>query len=101
MSCECAGTGAQLCGCCAGVTQDTPVAVVNRPALPAISYRIGTYATFMASMQAALSSSSYPALASLKTRDPGDFSIALIDAWAEVLDIITFYTERLANEAYL
>ena len=24
-----------------------------------------------------------------------------IDAWSEVLDILTFYTERLANEAYL
>jgi hypothetical protein len=28
-------------------------------------------------------------------------SIALVDAWSEVLDILTFYTERLANEAYL
>jgi hypothetical protein len=79
----------------------TPVAVVNRPALPAISYRVGTYPTFLASMEAALSSSNYPALAGLRTRDSGDFSIALVDAWAEVLDIFTFYTERLANEAYL
>jgi hypothetical protein len=83
------------------VTQETPVAVVNRSALPAISYRVGTYPTFFASMQAALSSSSYPALASLRTRDSSDFSIALVDAWSEVLDILTFYTERLANEAYL
>ncbi len=29
------------------------------------------------------------------------FLIALVDAWSEVLDILTFYTERLANEAYL
>ena len=101
MSCGCQDSGTQLCGCCAGVTQETPVAVVNRAALPAISYRVGTYPTFRASMVAALSSSSYPALAGLRTRDSGDFSIALIDAWAEVLDILTFYTERLANEAYL
>jgi hypothetical protein len=52
-------------------------------------------------MEAALSSSSYPALAGLRTRDRRDFSVALVDAWAEVLDILTFYTERLANEAYL
>jgi hypothetical protein len=83
------------------VTQETPVAIANRPALPAISYRVGTYPTFLASMEAALSSSEYPALAGLRTRDSSDFSIALIDAWAEVLDILTFYTERLANEAYL
>ena len=52
-------------------------------------------------MVAALSSSNVPALAGLRTRDSSDFSIALVDAWSEVLDILTFYTERLANEAYL
>jgi hypothetical protein len=49
-------------------------------------------------------SSADPALASLaalRTRDPGDLSIALLDSWATVLDILTFYSERLANEAFL
>jgi len=101
MSCGCTTAGAQLCGCCTGVTQLTPVAIANRPALPAIGYRVGVYATFLASMEAALSGSNVPALAGLRTRSSGDFSIALIDAWSEVLDILTFYTERLANEAYL
>lgn len=101
MSCTCQSTGAQQCGCCAGVTQLTPAVIVNRPLLPAIAYRVGTYPTFFASMQALLSGSEYPALAGLRTRSSGDFSIALIDAWSEVLDILTFYTERLANEAYL
>ncbi len=90
-----------MCGCCTGVTQLTPVAIANRPALAAISYRVGVYATFLASMEAALSGSAVPALAGLRTRSSGDFSIALVDAWSEVLDILTFYTERLANEAYL
>lgn len=90
-----------MCGCCTGVTQLTPVAIANRPALAAIGYRVGVYATFLASMEAALSGSAVPALAGLRTRSSGDFSIALIDAWSEVLDILTFYTERLANEAYL
>jgi hypothetical protein len=27
--------------------------------------------------------------------------IALIDAWATVADMLTFYPEQLANEAYL
>jgi hypothetical protein len=90
-----------MCGCCSGVMQLTPALVVNRPALPAIAYRVGAYPTFLASMQVALSRSTVPALASLRTRAGNDFSMALIDAWAEVLDILTFYTERLANEAYL
>ena len=101
MSCGCQSTGEQLCGCCTGIAQLTPAVIVNRPALTAIAYRVGTYATFLATMEAALSGSNVPALAGLRTRSNGDFSIALLDAWSEVLDILTFYTERLANEAYL
>ena len=95
-----AGAGAP-CGCCSGLTQETPEAIANRPALPAIAYRAGRHATFNASMLADLSGSSYPALAPLRTRDSADFSIALLDAWAVTLDILAFYQERLANEAYL
>jgi hypothetical protein len=101
MSCSCQDTGANLCGCCAGVTDATPATISNRPGLPTIQYRVGRYATFIETMQAALSSSNAPALTGLRTRSPQDFSLALVDAWSEVLDILTFYTERLANEAYL
>jgi Baseplate J-like protein len=52
-------------------------------------------------MLARLSSAAYPALASLKTRDDDDFTIAFLDASAVMLDILSFYQERLANESYL
>ena len=52
-------------------------------------------------MLARLSSADYPALAALKTRDDDDFTIALLDASSMMLDILTFYQERLANESYL
>ncbi len=52
-------------------------------------------------MLARLSSSDYPALAKLKTRNDDDFTVAFLDATAIVLDILTFYQERLANESYL
>jgi hypothetical protein len=52
-------------------------------------------------MLARLSSADYPALAALKTRDDDDYSIALLDASSVMLDILTFYQERLANESYL
>jgi hypothetical protein len=100
MSCGCGG-GACTCGCCAGTGIATPVTEYNAPGLPAISYRTGVWATFLASMKARLASSSYPALAGLKTRSGDDFSIALLDASAVLLDILTFYQERLANESYL
>jgi hypothetical protein len=73
----------------------------NRPGLAAIAYRAGTWATFKESMLARLSNSEYPALSLLNTRDDDDFTIALLDATAVVLDILTFYQERLVNESYL
>ena len=97
----CAGTSNCTCGCCTGIAVLTPQGETNLPGLPAISYRTGTWATFKDSMLARLSSSDYPALARLKTRDDDDFSIALLDASAVVLDILTFYQERLANESFL
>jgi hypothetical protein len=75
--------------------------VTNLPGQSSISYRAGTWATFKESMLAHLSSSDYPALSRLKTRDDDDFTIAFLDATAIVLDILTFYQERLANESYL
>src|SRR5579863_993032 len=91
----------QLCGCCAGTGDQTPQLITNRPALSSIAYRVGTYSTFNASMLADLSGSDFPILSLLRTRDPSDFSIALLDAWAVALDILTFYQERFANEAFL
>jgi hypothetical protein len=79
----------------------TPQKESNRPGLPAIAYRTGTWSSFRESMLARLSSSDYPALATLKTRDTDDFSVALLDAASVMLDILTFYQERLANESYL
>ncbi len=89
------------CGCCAGISVQTPQGETNLPGLPAIAYRTGAWATFRESMLARLSSADYPALAALKTRDDDDFTIALLDASAIVFDILTFYQERLANESYL
>ena len=87
------------CGCCEGVHALTPVEIFNPPGLPRIAYRVGTHGSFKESLQANLSAQA--ALRSLTTRDEDDPTIALLDAWATVLDVLTFYQERIANEAYL
>ncbi|MCB1054647.1 MAG: putative baseplate assembly protein [Acidobacteria bacterium] len=87
------------CECCEGVTSETPVELANRPGLSAIAYRAGTHARFKASMLAGLSAS--PALSELTTRRDDDLTVALVDGWATVLDVLTFYQERIANESYL
>ena len=98
---NCTGSPDCLCGCCGGIGVQTPQGETNLPGLAAIAYRTGRWATFRESMLARLSSADYPALAPLKTRDDDDFSIAFLDATSVVLDILTFYQERLANESYL
>ena len=102
------------CGCCEGVEIATPQSETNPPGLSAIRYRVGDYATFYETMLARLSNltleitppeggaaQTLRPLASLTTRDPSDFSIALLDAWAVTGDVLTFYQERIANEGYL
>jgi hypothetical protein len=93
--------GTSDCGCCAGLEDQTPVEIANRAGLAAIAYRAGTHAQFKGSMLSALSSTGHAALKGLQTRDGDDFSIALLDAWATVADVLTFYQERIANESYL
>ncbi|PZV00220.1 MAG: hypothetical protein DCF24_07805, partial [Cyanobium sp.] len=89
------------CGCCAGLDLATPVPIENPPGQPAIGYRTGTHASFLESLLVRLSSPELPALAGLTTRDDGDFTIALCDALATGLDVLTFYQERIANEDWL
>jgi predicted phage baseplate assembly protein len=89
------------CGCCDGVSVQAPGALYSRPGLSAVAYRIGTHSEVLASLKARLSSRRYPALAKLRTRDADDFSIALLDAYACMADVLSFYQERVINEAFL
>lgn len=80
----------------------------NPPNLTTLAYRLRTQPLFLRRMLARLRSQSTPPaeagarpLATLTTRDPDDPAIALLDAWAVTLDVLTFYEERIANEGYL
>lgn len=89
------------CACCDGQTATTPARIQNRHGLTSVAYRVGDYHSFKDSMLARLSSSDLPALQRLTTRDQDDYSIALIDAWAGVSDVLCFYQEYFANEGLL
>lgn len=90
------------CGCCEGIIGvTTPARIDNRPGLPTIPYRVGVYRQFRETMQTRLAANVlFPGLDRLKTRREDDFSMALLDAWAVVADVLTFYQERVANESY-
>ncbi len=87
------------CGCCEPWAPLTPLTVVNRAGLDAIAYRVGTYATFRETMLEDIAHT--PELAHLTTRDDDDYAVTILDLWAAVGDVLTFYQERYANEAYL
>jgi hypothetical protein len=89
------------CNCCSGTSPETPLTVYNRPGLNAIAYRAGVHDDFKKSLLAALTLSRQPALRDLSTRNDNDFTIALLDSWSVVSDVLTFYQERIANESYL
>jgi len=89
------------CGGCAGTGPETPVPILNRPGLSRISFRSGVHSQFLNSLLAALSSKDRPFLAQLRTRDPSDLTPALLDALACLGDVLTFYSERIANESFL
>jgi hypothetical protein len=94
------------CGCC---TAEPDLNVIsNRPGLSALSYRIGTYGLFFQRLLDQIHSFTFPdgpnpphPLARLTTRSQDDPAIALLDAWAVILDVLTFYQERIANEGFL
>jgi predicted phage baseplate assembly protein len=103
------------CGCCEGTEAVTPLSVENRPGLDSLAYRVGTHAAFLESMLARLSNRS-PALdpvtgesskesiqplLRLRARTSDDPAVALLDGWATVADVLTFYQERIANEGFL
>ncbi|WP_167450035.1 putative baseplate assembly protein [Streptomyces hyaluromycini] len=72
-----------------------------RPADPAgrtgLSYRAGTHAEVLDRALTALRLR----LPALTTQDAADPAVALLDAWATVADIVTFYQERIAREGFL
>jgi hypothetical protein len=89
------------CGCCEGITAIVPGQVFNRPGLSQVRYRLGTQVEFLRSALAALSDPEFSGLRDLTTRDTDDFTIALLDGWATLADVLTFYQERIANEFWL
>ncbi|MGH8314116.1 MAG: hypothetical protein ACRETU_03065, partial [Steroidobacterales bacterium] len=76
-----------------------PRALFNRPGLPRIDYRIGTYSELRDRMLALLNCN--PVLTAWTHRGVDDPGIALVESAAAVGDILTFYQELYANELYL
>ncbi len=73
--------------------------IENRPGLGALNYRLGDYHWFYRFLLSQLAQQQ--PLSPLTYRERDDAAIALLDSWAVVADVLTFYQERIANEGYL
>lgn len=71
----------------------------NRPGLERIGYRIGVWADFREAMFRQINL--HPALGKWTHRQSDDPGVALIEGAAILGDILTFYQEHYANEAFL
>ncbi|MEU9154399.1 putative baseplate assembly protein [Streptomyces sp. NPDC048417] len=95
----------QACSCggaCGGHDERlAPAPPHNPPGRTALDYRVGTYGSFLAALLDRLASPAYPALEGLTVRTPDDPAIGLLDATAVLGDLLTFHSERIADEAYL
>lgn len=95
----------QACSCggaCGGHDERlAPAPPHNPPGRTALDYRVGEYGSFLAALLDRLASPAYPALGGLTVRTPDDPAIGLLDATAVLGDLLTFHSERIADEAYL
>jgi hypothetical protein len=76
-----------------------PRRIFNRPGLDRLDYRIGDYAGIREALMQWLDLA--PGLQGWTHRHPDDPGIALLEGAAIIGDILTFYQERYANEAFL
>ena len=89
------------CGCGGHDERLAPAPLHNPPGRSALDYRVGEYGSFLAALLDRLASPAYPALEGLTVRTPDDPAIGLLDAAAVLGDLLTFHSERIADEAYV
>ena len=88
-----------FCGCCTPTVLRPQADVLNRPGLRAISYRIGTFATFRQALLENIASE--PRLGPLTSRADDEYAVTFMELFAAVGDVLTFYNGRIANELFL
>ena len=89
----------RFCHCCIVPIARAPAELWNRPGLSTLAYRIGTFGTFRAALLEDIAKQTE--LAGLTTRESDDYAITLLELFAAVGDVLTFYNERIVNELFL
>lgn len=82
------------------------VAITNLPGLSAIQFRAGDFNSFRQALLTPLSAADEQSLSAWKANGDSnpavaDLGMMMVEWWAYLADILTFYNERIANENYL
>jgi predicted phage baseplate assembly protein len=78
---------------------DHPRVPSNPPALDTIAYRVGDYLSFREALLRARTGETQ--LTVWNPGASGDLAVQMIEWWAYVADVLTFYNERWINESFL
>ncbi len=76
-----------------------PKTIANPSGRDNIAYRSGDYTTFRHALL--LSRPGETELANWRPGGQGDLALQMVEWWAYLADILTFYNERIANQSYL
>lgn len=76
-----------------------PVTVFNPPGRNRINYRVGDYISFRHALLRARAGETE--LTNWRPGASGDLAVQMVEWWAYLADILTFYNERIANQDYL
>jgi hypothetical protein len=97
VTCACAPPQTSICPC--DDDGRCPRTVANPGGLDAIAYRVGDFVSFRHAL--VRHAPGEVALAGWQPTTQTDLGLQVVDWWAYVADVLTFYSERIANEAYL
>jgi hypothetical protein len=76
-----------------------PRVITNQPGLDSIAYRVGDFTTFRHALL--LPRADEVELQQWRPNATQDLAVQMMEWWAYLADILTFYNERIANEDYL
>ena len=96
--------GAADAAICACEGTAFPQVIFNPPGLTSIAYRVGDYTSFRHALLRGLAGETELSGGATPTWRPaptGDLALQIVEWWAYLSDILTFYNERIANESYL
>jgi hypothetical protein len=85
-----------ICPC--GGSQE-PLTISNPPGRDRINYRVGDYTSFRHALLRARPGETE--LTHWRPGASGDLAVQMVEWWAYLADILTFYNERIANQDYL